>query len=456
MKALCILLLLCALSLHAAGPRPNIIFIFADDFGWGDLHCYGHPYARTPNLDKLASEGTRFTQFYATGVTCCPSRTGFMSGRHPASYPTYPAVGGFGERPTITALLKKAGYRTGHFGKWHIGPNTEPGTYGIDVIGGDGERRRDAEGGRDTPIYDQAIQFIEQNREGPFYLNVWGHITHNPINPAQKFVDEFKDVKVNEADFGGHMRSKFEACRKLGGDVDDAMRHYLGDVWSMDQDIGRLLAKLDELKLRESTLVVFSSDQGPGGLELEDGEVKIKKKAKDAERQNLRLNQMGYTGGLRGGKHRQYEGGVRIPFILRWPGHTPAGRVDKESVLSGMDWLPTLCAITETALPSGDFDGEDTSKAWLGGTHVRKKPLFWKTSSPNSDPAIRLGNWKFHGSNRRKGEVELYDLASDPEERLNLAEKHPEVVTRLSSTLAAWAHTLPAEYVKGEGKDDDK
>lgn len=452
MKRLFCLLLALVLPLQAAGPRPNIIFIFADDLGWGDLRCYGHPYARTPNIDKLASEGTRFTQFYATGVTCCPSRTGFMSGKHPASYPTYPAVGGFGDRPTITALLKKAGYRTGHFGKWHIGPSTEPGTYGIDVIGGDGEKRRNAEGGRDAPIYDQAIEFIEESREGPFYLNVWSHVSHNPINPAQKFVDEFKDVKITESNFGQHMHAKFDACRKLGGDVDDAMRRYLGDVWSMDQDIGRLLAKLDELKLRENTLVVFSSDQGPGGVELGD---KVRK-ARDSGRQNLRLNQMGYAGGLRGGKHQQYEGGVRIPFILRWPGHTPAGRVDKDSVLSGMDWLPTLCSITGVEINAADFDGEDGSKAWLGGTHTRVRPLFWKTSAPNSDPALRVGDWKFHGSHRKKGEVELYDLASDPEERVNLADKHPDVVTRLSSTLAAWAHTLPAEYVKGEAKDDDK
>ncbi|MFT3920911.1 MAG: sulfatase-like hydrolase/transferase [Myxococcales bacterium] len=115
--------------------RPNVVFILADDFGYADLHCYGHPYARTLNLDRLASEGTRFRQFYSTGVTCCPARTGLMTSKFPATYPTYPAVGGFAERVTITQLLKQAGYRTGHFGKWHIGPELSNGTYGIDSIG---------------------------------------------------------------------------------------------------------------------------------------------------------------------------------------------------------------------------------------------------------------------------------------------------------------------------------
>lgn len=123
-------------SADVPSKQPNIIFLLADDSGFVDFGCYGHPYARTPNIDKLAADGTRFTQFYATGVTCCPTRTGLMTSKWPASYPTYPANGGFADRVTITELLHKNGYATGHFGKWHIGPNdqTKPGTYGIDVI----------------------------------------------------------------------------------------------------------------------------------------------------------------------------------------------------------------------------------------------------------------------------------------------------------------------------------
>src|SRR5262249_42442848 len=153
---------------------------------------YGHPYAQTPNLDKLAADGTRFMQFYSTGVTCCPARTGLMTGKFPATYAKYPAVGGFGDRVTITELLKKQGYATGHFGKWHIGPETKAGTYGIDTIGADNDedesgvkrKRVRTEGCRDAHIYDDAIRFIEQHKDEPFYVNVWDHIPHHPVNPS--------------------------------------------------------------------------------------------------------------------------------------------------------------------------------------------------------------------------------------------------------------------------------
>ena len=135
----------------AQAKKPNIVFILADDLGYSDLKCYGHPYARTPNLDKLAAEGTRFTQFHVTGVTCCPSRTGFMTSKFPATFQKYPAAAGFGARVTVTELLKQQGYRTGHFGKWHIGSVLTPGTYGIDSINaatsdGGGRNRLDPTG----------------------------------------------------------------------------------------------------------------------------------------------------------------------------------------------------------------------------------------------------------------------------------------------------------------------
>jgi len=171
----------------SAAEKPNVIFILADDFGWGDLGCYGHPYARTPNLDRLASEGTRFQQFYSTGVTCCPARTGLMTSKFPATYQVYPGNGGFGDRVTITDLLHRNGYRTGHFGKWHIGPNTTDGVYGVDTVFVDKEdeprRSRTDDRGRDTPIFDEAIRFLEENKAGPFYVNIWTHISHHPIDP---------------------------------------------------------------------------------------------------------------------------------------------------------------------------------------------------------------------------------------------------------------------------------
>jgi len=397
-------------ALFATEPsKPNIVFLLADDLGGSDLHCYGHPYSRTPNIDSLARDGTRFTQFYATGATCCPTRTGLMTSKFPATYPTYPANGGFANRVTITELLKKQGYATGHFGKWHIGPEQKPGTYGIEAInsdddeqGGTKKKKQADDRGRDAHIYDDAIEFIEQHKGGPFYVNVWGHISHNPVNPTDALVKRWSSLKVKDSDFPSQMHDKFNDVRQAGGDVDNAMRRYLADVESLDDSVGRLLKRLDELGLSKNTIVVFSTDQGADMTKAGDG--------------GLRFNQMGFNGALRGGKHTHWEGGVRVPWLVRWPGHVPAGRTDVQSVLSGADWLPTLCAVAGVKINAADFDGEDTSAAWLGkSSHVRTKPLLWKTSSTGSESFIRDGQWKLrHPTRKNGGEVELYDLSTIP------------------------------------------
>lgn len=450
-------------TLSAAEQRPNIVFLLADDLGSGDLRCSGHPYAQTPHLDRLAQEGTRFEQFHVTGVTCCPSRTGFMTSRHPASFATYPANGGFADRVTVTELLKQAGYATGHFGKWHIGPETKPGTYGLDATpqGPDGGGERRDSRGRDGPIYDAAIRFIEANRDRPFYINVWGHSTHHPVNPPAAHAQRFARVTVNEADFAPQMREKFETVRQRGGNVHTVVRNYLGDIAALDDAVGRLLVRLDELELTNKTIVVFTSDHGSPAIPAvnKDNDKRKQKKAKAqggdaADRTELRLNLMGYNGGLRGGKHGMYEGGVVVPFVLRWPGHVPAGRVDRESLLSGMDWLPTLCAIAGVKIKAADFEGKDASRAWLGQAFVRTSPLFWKTSSPGSPAGIREGQWKLIAPTRRRGEVELYNLATDRAETTNVAAEQPEIVQRLSARLESWVATLPKEYVKTQDPDD--
>lgn len=460
----------------AAAARPNIVLILADDLGWADLHCYGHPYAKTPHLDQLAAEGTRFLQCYATGVTCCPSRTGLMTSRFPATFATYPAEGGFSGRVTVTELLRKQGYATGHFGKWHIGPEDQPGTYGIDVIGGEeggeGESRRKAELAgrcRDGHIYDAALRFIEQHREGPFYVNIWDHIPHHPVNPAPQLVEAFGPLQVEESKFAPEMQEKFARCREQGGDVSAHLRNWLAEIRALDEEVGRLLRRLDELGLRESTLIAFSSDQGPAPLpDLEQSRAKPARQRKEgrgaarsaaeaAAVESLRLNAMGYAGPLRGGKHSQYEGGVRIPFLLRWPGRVPAGRVDERSVISLADWLPTLCALTGTPVNVREFDGEEVSAAWLGQReHVRAKPLLWKTSAPNSTGTVRVGAWKLHLPNSRRGETELYDVVADPGEHHNLATQQPGILRDLSDRLEAWEATLPEEYDKLEGREADR
>jgi N-acetylgalactosamine-6-sulfatase len=467
MKRAFSLLLIVPAVLHGAAnavepARPNIVFLLADDLGWGDLGCQGHPYARTPHLDRLAKEGTRFQQFYVSGVTCCPSRTGFMTSRHCAGYPVYPAGGGFAGRTTVTELLKQAGYATGHFGKWHIGPETKPGTYGIHATPeSEAAEKRAAkrdparrEIGRDAHIYDDAIRFIEAHRDRPFYVNVWGHITHHPVNPPASLADRFLDVRFDESAFRPAMQEKFATVRAHRGDVDQAMRNYLGDVSSLDDAVGRLLVKLDELGLRENTIVVFSSDHGSPAIRPEVDADGTNVDRADDSKESLRLNLMGYNGGLRGGKHNAYEGGVRVPFLIRWPSRVPGGRVDTQSVTSGLDWLPTIASIVGATGVPADLDGEDVSKAWLGGTHVRTKPLYWKTSNPNSEIALRDANWKLHIPGRRGGAVELFDVLADPEETKNLAAERPEIVKSMRSKIKAWDATLPRAYEKTKEKQD--
>lgn len=458
-----LLIMVAGAASRALAVSPNIVLILADDLGFGDLGCQGHPYARTPNLDRLAAEGTRFTHFYVTGVTCCPSRTGFMTGKFPATFAKYPAGHGFGARVTVTELLKKAGYSTGHFGKWHIGRDQKPGTYGIDTIGLEDEegagarkqKKRSTTRSRDAHVVDDAIRFIERQKGAPFYVNVWGHISHFPVNPLQHYADRFKDVVVKETDFGPAMREKFAQVRQLGGDVNVAMRKYLGEISALDDEVGRLLRRLDELGLRDKTLVVFSSDHGPAPVMTRKTADEPAGPDGGGTRRDYAVNMLGSPGPFRGGKHGMYDGGVRVPFLLRWPGHVPAGRVDGTSVIGAIDWLPTLSAITGVRIAAADFDGEDVSLSWRGeASHVRAQALFWKVSNPRADFGIRSGDWKLILPNGRRGETELYQITVDPGEARNLAAEHPEIVQRLSGLATTWNATLPTDYDKSGAKEN--
>ena len=422
---------------HAEVKRaPNIVFLFADDLGYADVGCYGHPYAKTPFIDLLAKEGTRFTQFYVTGVTCNPSRTGAMTGVFPARFPKYPADFGFSGRTTITELLKAQGYKTGHFGKWHMGPEDSNGTYGIDTIKTIG-KSQDSSKGRDDELYSAAIKFIKENKDGPFYVNIWGHSTHFPVNTPQSLVNKFKSVQLDRNDFSPTIQQKFDESFAINKNLDESMQQYLGDVYQIDLNVGRILKTLDDLGLKENTIVVFSSDHGPAPVKL--GSQGIREYSK---------NMLGYAGEFRGGKHSQLEGGIRVPFIIRWPGHVKAGRVDSENVCSFIDWLPTLSAIAGVKQLPNRLDGEDISTAWFGEQRQRQQALYWKTSSTRSAPAIRVGDWKMHLPRKNRGSIELYDVVKDPGESNNLAMEYPEVVALLRKQLRVWDSELPTEYAK--------
>jgi N-acetylgalactosamine-6-sulfatase len=433
----------------SAADKPNIVFLLADDLGYGDLGCTGHPYARTPAIDRLAKEGTLFHNFYDAGPTCCPSRTGYMTGRFPATYAKYPASFGFSGAVTVTDLLKQQGYRTGHFGKWHIGSQEKPGTYSIDalkVIKGSHDDPR----GRDAEIADAAIEFIRSSKDAPFYVNVWFHTPHNPVRPPASFAQRFAGVTLKREDFPNpDYRKYLDTYEKLGGNLTEGMRNFLGDVSQLDDQVARVLKAIDDMGLTKNTIVVFSSDNGPG-YAFHNVDEAADAKADGGNK--LNPNQLGSPGPLHERKHSLRDGGIRLPFIVRWPDHVPAGRVDSKSVIAGVDYLPSLCAIVGAKIDAEKFDGQDVSEIWLGKEQTRTKDLFWKISRPRSPSAIRRGNWKLYVEFR--GTPELYDLAKDPSEREDVAAKNPAVVAELSAALKKWNDKLPAKYEKGAVGDD--
>lgn len=412
--------------------KPNIVFILADDLGWGDLAAYGHPYARTPNIDTLAAEGTMFHRFYVPGPVCAPTRASFMTSRSPATF-VKPDTHkhGLQGRMTITELLNNNGYATGHFGKWNIGDTQESGTYGIDKVSR-GIKARDTIPARDAPKFAAAIRFIENNKDVPFYANIWIDAVHFAVDPHRSLTAEFKDIDVKREDFSKFMQEKIDETENAGRSPDEGMAAYLGEVYGLDVMVGNLLQKLDELGLRENTIVVFSSDNGPAKIS-----------ARRLKQGDLRAwNNMGDTGGLRGGKHDVYEGGVRMPFLIRWPGNVPAGNVNTTSITSGLDWLPTLATIAGVVYDKSMFEGEDVSDIWKGSKRSRKNPLFWSEILSTKPIAILQGDWKMN--NRKKG-IYLYNLSDNPEEDVDLADKYPEIVVKLKKKLDEWGDTIPNE-----------
>ena len=437
----------------AEAPKPNIIFILADDLGWGDLGCYGHPHINSPNLDRLAKQGTLFTQFYVNASVCSPSRCAFMTSHYPARHAIHGHYATHEQNrkrgmsnwldskvPNVASVLKTAGYATAHFGKWHLGGGVgapEPGAYGIDdyrVVVGNGPTW-------DLPpaelwpkssalIVDEAIRFINANQARPFFLNVWMLLPHATLNPTDE-----------------QMRPYARFAVANGVPHKSAAQIYYASVTDLDAQVGRLLDELDKLGLADQTLVLFSSDNGPEDIHI----------------RNAGHSGIGSAGPFRGRKRSLYEGGVRMPFIARWPGHVPANRVDDTSVVAAVDFLPTLCRLTGITLPAETKpDGEDVSDILCGQARPRATPLFWEwrfgiVGEPfHRSPilAIREGDWKLL-LNPDRSRVELYDIPRDPTQLSNTAKDHPEIVERLANKALAWQATLPKGPVEASaGKAD--
>ena len=425
--------------------RPNIVFVFADDWGWGDLGCYGHPQIKTPHLDRLGAQGTLFTQFYVCSGVCSPSRAAVMTGQFPGRLGIHGHFSAHEQNAargmpnfldpsvtTVTRLLQENGYRVGHFGKWHLGHGDgapEPFAYGIDTCRinvGNGPplgftdvqtngRCRSSE-----VIVDETIGFIEEHREQPFFVQAWLNDTHAILDPSEEQMEPYKRLTADG------LEEKHKGATRI----------YYSVVTNADRHIGRLVDRIDALGLGENTIVIFSADNGPEDIVI----------------RNASHSGVGSPGPFRGRKRSLYEGGIRTPFIVRWPGGgTPAGRVDNETPLCAVDLLPTFCSLAGVDLPDGLLlDGENMSEALCGASGMRTTPLMWEwrfriAGHPiNMSPmlAIREGDWKLL-FNPDRSRTELYHISSDPMELNNKADAHSDLVQGLTEKALKWQGALP-------------
>lgn len=446
------ILAICAFtSVTKADDRLNFLVIMCDDLGYGDLECYGHPSIRTPNLNKLADEGVRFTSYYSAAPVCSPSRAGLITGQTPTQVGVYDWIPGGSpmhvraEEVTLPKLLKSVGYETGLFGKWHCNgkfnspDQPQPNDLGFDYwfatqnnagpshetptnFVRNGKRVGPTQGFSCQVVADEAIHWLSEvhDDDKPFFALVTFHEPHEPIASPDELVKTYPDAE-----------KKGEAL-------------YYANVTNMDQAVGKLMAKVDELNLRDNTLVVFTSDNGPETLN----------RYKNAWRSH------GSPGPLRGMKLHIYDGGIRVPGIARLPGKIEAG-VESDLPVCSLDLLPTFSELAAAEIPAGTkLDGTSLAKMLDGETVKREKPLFWHyyRAFGDSKVAVRDGDWKLvalwdqgnvsPGSAYKKGDYslikdvkftdfELYNLTEDIGETKDLKEQHPEIAARLKKALLA-------------------
>lgn len=436
----CSLLLVIASAAAAAQGRaaesparpPNIVLILADDLGWADLACYGNTFNETPNIDRLAAQGVRFTQFYASGPVCSPTRAGLQTGRHQARYGLTVHIPGHWrpferlvEPPnalqlpvsaaTIAERLGDAGYATGYFGKWHLGgdgygPREQGWQTAIEIQGHDVRPR--VSGGRGPQrltefLADRAIEFIGENKERPFLLMVSHYAVHIPINTTPELLE------------------KYEAKPPMPGYP--SRPDYAGLLEEMDRSVGRVVESLDRHGLSENTLVIFTSDNG--GLAHQQNGTVVTSNAP-----------------LRGEKGMLYEGGIRVPCIARWPGVIPNG-ADCDQPATTLDLCPTFLELA--GRPTDDpLDGTSLVPTLREPRRRDKtRSLYWHFphyhhSRPSG--AIRRGDWKlieFFDT----GELELFNLADDLSGTRNLVDDQPEIARELHESLIAWRRDVQAQ-----------
>lgn len=422
----------------------------ADDLGAGDLHCTGHPYAKSPNLDRLADQGIRFERAYMAGSWCAPSRYGLMSGQYPARYFDQSRNLRTNE-PTITKVLQDAGYKTAHFGKWHLTQRSNntvtPDDFGIDehfttsAVGTKNtwtkeQRKQEYWRAQTTDAYvDMAIDFMKGNKSGnsPFYMNLWIYPTHSYIHPTSEQLAVYDGLAVDYKDFSPHQQEFLKFVAKHG-DIDQAMQAYCADVTAMDRALGRLFNYLAESGMDKNTVVVFTSDNGPGPLTPQVIKETVVERYK--EKPTL-LNSVGSAKIYKERKISLHDGGIRVPFIVSYPEQITKGKVDYKSIIHGTDWLPTIASICNVELPKGQYDGVNVKAAFLGKEFQRNSDIYW---SQAGSAAILVENWK--GILGKDGTFGLYDIIEDPEELKNLKADLPEVASKIEKSLKVWKNEM--------------
>lgn len=439
-------------TVQAEDPKPNIVYILADDLGYGDLGFTGQEYIATPNIDQLAADGMFFTAHYSGSTVCAPSRSTLVSGLHTGHAPVRGnyEIQPEGQYPlpnyvfTVFESLKASGYTTGAFGKWGLGfPGSEgdPNNQGVDVFYGYNCQRMghnyypyhlwhnqdsvvlEENAGKDLGLYapnlihEQTLKFIDDNQNNPFFLYVPSIIPHAeliaPEAQMAEHLGRFEETPYEGVDDGPNY--------KIGGYMsqENPRAAFVAMVELLDEQVGEILTKLDQLGLRENTLVIFTSDNGP---HLEGG----------ADPDFFNSN-----GPFRGHKRDLYEGGIRVPMIANWPGKIRSGRTDHPSAF--WDVYATLADLTGAELPE-KTDGISFAPTLLGrsGEQAKHKYLYWEFIEQGGKQAVRKGDWKAIRLNLNKvanPPIELYNLAEDPGEQNNLADQYPERVEELKALM---------------------
>ncbi|MDO6738196.1 sulfatase-like hydrolase/transferase [Wenyingzhuangia sp. 2_MG-2023] len=427
------------LTLTAQDKRqPNIIFIYADDWGYGDLGIHGSSFCETPSLDKMSAEGIDFQNFSVVNPVCSPSRVAVITGQYPARHSVhghFASVESHVKRnmpdwlnpkaPMLPRMLKEAGYTTAHFGKWHLS-NTHikdapsPLAYGYDEYGAFNLPSDLHQMQVDSTLY-KTIEFAKRNKNKPFFVNAWIHATHTPHYPKKKYMDKF-----------AHLNEQQQV--------------YAAVVAEYDDRIGELFKTLKELGIDNNTLVLFSSDNGPEFTGNESH--KITEDNSTGPGYGIYYS-VGTTGGLKGRKRSLFAGGVRIPFIVRWPGTVPAGVVNKTTKLATIDLLPTFLELAKLDLPKGyKPDGVSIVRALKGEVMERDSEIFWdwRFSSNRKyfwpSGGVQKGSWKLL-TNEKIGKTALYNIDSDWREKVDVSNQNPQIVKELKDKLKSFKNTLP-------------